>query len=46
MQGLILHGYQPVKDNSVYNNLICKSKCLIMRARRLQEVFTRSILPF
>ena len=26
--------------------IISKSKCLIMRARRLQQAFTRSILPF
>ena len=48
MKGLILHGDQPVKNNSVYNNQYEKSVFLnsssIMRARRLREAFTRSIL--
>ena len=40
---------QPLKDNSVYNNQqkwVFLNSSSIMRARRLQEAFTRSILPF
>ena len=44
MQGLILYGHQPVKDNSVYNNQqkqVFLNSSSIMRARRLQEVYCR-----
>ena len=44
MQGLILYGHQPVKDNPVYNDQekqVFLNSSSIMRARRLQE----TVLP-